>query len=427
MNAIPSHDGTGVECAQQSDRDILTALYDATSGPRWPQNTNWLTDAPLEDWHGVRTHQGRVVVLALSYNLLEGAIPAELGSLTFLERLWLTGQILTGQIPTELGDLSNLRLLALGENRLTGSIPTELGNLFHLESLNLRSNELTGRIPSKFGGLANLRTLDLFDNDLGGQIPAEFGNLSSLERLDLGDNDLSGPVPPELGSLGELKWLALANNDLTGSVPDEFGSLRSLEQLVLTGNPSMSGPLPTTLAQLEVLDVLVAGGTGLCAPADPVFLAWLGGVRTSRVPLCGGRRAAAAYLVQAVQSLDFPVPLVEGRPALLRVFVTAPDAGGEGIPAVRATFYLGGQKKHVVDIPSQSTPIPTEIDEGVLAKSANAPIPADVIRSGLEMVIEIDPEGELAPGLGVTKRIPEKGLLAVDVLRSHGGPISLGL
>ena len=416
LNTIPTHEGTGVECARPTDRDILVAFYEATGGPQWENNTNWLTDAPLRDWHGVSVREdGRVFRLRLPDNGLEGTIPSELSSLSSLRRLTLWENRLTGRIPTQLGNLSDLLDLDLGGNRLTGSIPTELGNLSRLGNLDLRDNDLTGRIPAELGGLTNLRGLYLFNNDLGGPIPPRLGQLSDLNRLNLGDNQLSGPIPPELGSLEGLEQLLLANNALAGSVPDELGGLTRLTQLVFTGNPSMSGSLPTSLTQLQVLDLLAAGGTSLCAPSDAVFQAWLAGVQTSRVSRCGGRQGTAAYLVQAVQSLDYPVPLIEGRPALLRVFVTAPDAGGEGIPDVRATFYLGGQEKHLVDIPRQSSPIPSEIDEGVFAKSANAPIPADIIQSGLEMVIEIDPEGNLDPGLGVTKRIPETGLLSVDV------------
>ncbi|MCE2456163.1 MAG: hypothetical protein J4G12_10205 [Gemmatimonadetes bacterium] len=33
----------------------LVALYEATDGPNWAKKDNWLTDAPLGDWFGVRT------------------------------------------------------------------------------------------------------------------------------------------------------------------------------------------------------------------------------------------------------------------------------------------------------------------------------------------------------------------------------------
>ena len=47
--------------APLSDRDVLVALYHATNGPTWENNTNWLGDAPLGQWHGVITDpNGRV-------------------------------------------------------------------------------------------------------------------------------------------------------------------------------------------------------------------------------------------------------------------------------------------------------------------------------------------------------------------------------
>ena len=163
------------------------------------------------------------------------------------------------------------------------------------------------------------------------------------------------------------------------------------------------------------LEVLGAGRTSLCAPADASFQAWLDGVYARRVALCVEGESPAAYLTQAVQSRDFPVPLVAGDKALLRVFPTARQATGVGIPPVRARLYLNGVEAHVEDIPGKSTSIPTELNESSLLKSANAEIPGDVVKPGLEMVIEIDPDGTLDPTLGVTKRIPETGRIAVEV------------
>ena len=70
---------------------------------------------------------------------------------------------------------------------------------------------------------------------------------------------------------------------------------------------------------------------------------------------------------------------------------------------------------HVLNVPGKPGPIPTEVWEGNLAGSANARIPGPLVRPGLEIVIEVDPEGTSDPALGVTQRIPETGRLAVDV------------
>ena len=174
----------------------------------------------------------------------------------------------------------------------------------------------------------------------------------------------------------------------------------------------IAGAMPAGLKNLA-LESLIASGTELCVPREPAFEEWLLTIPRQRIALCG--EPPAAYLVQAVQSRTHPVPLVAGEDALLRVFVTAAMETTVGIPDVRARFYLNGTERHVADIPGSSTPIPTEIDEGDLAKSANAEIPGRIVRPGLEMVVEIDPDSVLDPSLGVARRIPQEGRLAVEV------------
>ena len=72
-----------------------------------------------------------------------------------------------------------------------------------------------------------------------------------------------------------------------------------------------------------------------------------------------------AYLVQATQNLEYPVPLVAGREALLRVFPTAPAGSRVPVPPVRASFYASGSAtaSHTVEIPGKPGPLPPEIDE----------------------------------------------------------------
>ncbi|MDE0075122.1 MAG: M66 family metalloprotease [Gammaproteobacteria bacterium] len=246
-------------------------------------------------------------------------------------------------------------------------------------------------------------------------VPPELGGLSSLAYLALDGNGLSGPLPPELGDLPAIEELRVENNDLSGPLPPELGGLADLRGLGLTGNPRLAGPLPAELTSLGRLERLLAGGTELCAPADPAFAAWLDGVHTRRIAPCAGRETPAAYLVQAVQSRAFPVPLVAGARALLRVFPTAARAGDAGVPAVRARFFVDGREAHVEYVPGGSGAIPTGVDESSLATSVSAEIPGRVIRPGLEVVVEVDPNATLDPALGVARRIPATGRLALDV------------
>ncbi|MCY4647091.1 MAG: M66 family metalloprotease [Gammaproteobacteria bacterium] len=447
LAAIPSHTGTGVDCdAASTQRDILWVLFEATDGRNWRNSDGWLTDAPLGEWHGIGVDSaGAVTELTLPANGLSGPIPAELADLTSVEyldlfgneltgpippgfgrlaRLWLALDLadnaLTGPIPAELGNLAALEYLDLSANELTGPIPAELGKLTSVEHLDLSNNELTGPVPAALGDLDRLAILNLSDNSLAGSIPPEVAGFGSLAdsvppvSLDLSGNDLSGSIPPGLGNHGRLAHLYLADNELSGTVPGELGGMTGLRSLVLVDNRELSGALPADLTRLARLEALHTAGTGLCAPSDPDFLAWLEGVHSRRVHPCDAVAPPTVYLTQTVQSRDWPVPLVAGEEALLRVFATAARAGGT-MPAARARFYLGGREVHVEDIPATGAPLPVEVDEGDFAASLNARVRSDIVRPGLELVIEVDPDGTLDRSLGVARRIPEDGRLAVEV------------
>ena len=419
LRLIPSHSGTGNECPPLTDRDVLGLMFESTGGRSWANHDNWLTDAPLYAWHGVETDaSGRVQRLILNYNGLTGEIPPELGDLTNLELLSLFSNGLTGAIPSELGSLTSLWHLNLARNGLTGEIPPELGSLANLGELYLSSNRLTGEIPPELGSLANLERLFLRYNGLTGEIPPELGNLANLRDLYLSSNGLTGEIPSELGGLANLKVLELGYNRLTGEVPSGLGNLADLEELWLANNPDLFGALP--LANLIKLRALVLGGTELCVPDDFAVQLRLRSMWRQYVPVCKaqtGTATATAYIVHAVQSADVPVPLVAGRPGLLRVFVTAPDAGGASIPSGWATFYQRDGSKHSVRVSPGDGAIPaeTETAEGSLSLSANAEVPGDVLRPGAEMVVVLDPEGALDPALGVPRRIPAAGRTALDV------------
>ena len=267
----PSNIATGTTAGDAAtDRAALAALYNATDGANWRNNGNWLSNAPMGEWHGVTTDSdGRVTYLNLHNTRLTGEIPSELGNLTYLEGLDLSSTRLTGEIPSELGNLTYLEGLDLSSNQLTGEIPAELGNLTYLTELHLDNNQLTGEIPAELGNLTYLTELHLDNNQLTGEIPAELGNLTYLTELHLDNNQLTGEIPAELGNLTYLERLWLGGNQLTGEIPSELGNLTNLKDLDLSNN-QLTGEIPSALADLSNLEVLLLSGNQLtgCIPAS---------------------------------------------------------------------------------------------------------------------------------------------------------------
>ncbi len=454
-----------VEIFPDPQREILKTIYDEMNGPNWRVSTNWLTDAPLNEWYGVTTNdKGQVTKLELRRNYMwDVEIPPEIGELTSLEYLMFELNGLIGPIPPEIGNLTNLTHLYLSDNDITGPLPPEIGNLTKLVTFMIRRNDLDGSLPPELGNLTELLTFYADHNKLSGPIPKELGNLRELSGgLLLNHNQLSGPIPPELGNLWRVDWFWLQNNQLTGSIPKELGqlagasefnlsnnnltdsipeglgglarvndlflhnndlsgslpanlsNLENLENLTVTNNPKMSGPISEDFTEMDGLVSFLTGGTEICAPDSDNFHDWLRKIPKRRVHICD-REVAQAYLVQSAQERNYPVPLVPNRKALLRVFVTATKTNSEDIPKVVATFYVDDEKSHEVTIASKAGPIPTEVDESSLARSSNIEIAGSEIEPGLEMVVEIDPDGTLEDSLLTTKRIPSEGRFKFEV------------
>ncbi|NMH85961.1 leucine-rich repeat domain-containing protein [Flavivirga algicola] len=237
----------------QTERDALMALYNATDGANWTNNTNWGTSVPVCDWYGVTVANGSVTRLILNNNQLSGTIPSQLEDLTNLIELNLSNNQLFGSIPSEIGGLLNLTHLYLFDNQLSGIIPNELGNLTSLVHLYLYVNQLTGNIPSELGNLTNLSRLRLTSNQFTGSIPSSLSNLTSLIILELANNNLTGGIPSELGTLNNLEQLYLYNNQLTGSIPNTFETLPNLTRLRIYSN-QLSGAIPSGLSLINSMN-----------------------------------------------------------------------------------------------------------------------------------------------------------------------------
>ncbi len=277
-----------------SDREALVLLYNATGGPNWRNNTNWLSDRPLSEWYGVSaTRNGYVFALRLVDNNLRGVLPAAIGHLTVLDSLHMTqnhlqgelpqslgnlkwlksmelyGNELQGRIPASIGEMELLRILDLGANQFGGSIPAELGKLESLSYLDLSFNQLTGTIPAALGDLTNLKQFYAYQNQLQGAIPPELGRMSSLRAISLADNHLHGAIPPEFANLTNLRDLGLARNRLQGEIPSFLGRLTHLNRISLRIN-QLHGDIPPELGHLPNLLRLELAGNALtgCYPAN---------------------------------------------------------------------------------------------------------------------------------------------------------------
>jgi len=69
--------------------------------------------------------------------------------------------------------LRTLVVIDISYNAFNGAIPETIGDLILLTAVNMSHNALTGPIPSQFGALQQLESLDLSSNDLSGVIPQE--------------------------------------------------------------------------------------------------------------------------------------------------------------------------------------------------------------------------------------------------------------
>ena len=106
-------------------------------------------------------------------------------------------------------------------------------------------------------------------------------------------------------------------------------------------------------------------------------------------------RIAGIQLIQSTQRADGAIPMIAGRDALLRVFVTA-SAANSLQPAVRVRLYQGGIQVDSLDVADPAASTPTTVDTATLATSWNVLIPGARVGTGMTYRVELDPGDLLA-------------------------------
>lgn len=241
-------------CVFEQDYNILQEFLDLNPESQSLPNNVGIPESANEcvntDWW----EEGRLVEITFHHKQLKSIIPENIGDLTMLEILRLTGNELTGEIPDNISNLNNLNILKLNSNKLSGGIPENIGTLSNIDTLWLNNNNLGcyeyNYECDPFGKKSYCCATHCDNiNQCSGEIPQSITNLNGLQHLQLQENNLSGFIPEEIGSMDSLKYLYLDNNQLSGEIPQSIGDLPILRRLYIYNN-NLSGQIPESICNI---------------------------------------------------------------------------------------------------------------------------------------------------------------------------------
>ncbi|KAL9258655.1 Receptor-like protein [Drosera capensis] len=198
-------------------------------------------------WSFIRRAQG-IKKLYMLNNILSGELSEQHSNSSTcishqLEELDLSFNELDGHVPAEIGrQLPSLRRLVLDENNLNGTIPFSTQQLLFLELLSLSSNNISGEIPPL---PSSLETIYVSRNSISGSIPPFQSNLLFI---DLSYNNISGSIPPFHSN---PQFIDLSHNNINGYIPDFPSGLLYID---LSYN-RISGRIPHFTTGLEAMDL----------------------------------------------------------------------------------------------------------------------------------------------------------------------------
>ncbi len=261
----------------QEERNILMHFYTETDGVKWTRDTNWSSDEPLGNWHGITTNAaGRITGISLENNNLNGPLPSELAGLTELRKLNLSrNDKLSGLLPQAFVVLSfdELQLEGTGVCTPSSVINTDWFvnwlNAISIKSVSICQEDLD---------LATLEALFELFNKTDGRHWNNRTNWNSARPF----GEWYGVKTDESGQIIELN---LADNNLVGFLPSELAKLTYLERMNLSGNEGLHGVIPQAFTELD-LSRLLLDGTKVCATTDSAIQSWLTEIPMYSVSTC---------------------------------------------------------------------------------------------------------------------------------------------
>mmetsp|Transcript_5774 Transcript_5774/g.7253 ORF Transcript_5774/g.7253 Transcript_5774/m.7253 type:complete len:642 (-) Transcript_5774:270-2195(-) len=244
-----------------TQRDIILTLIQGDSGDKWAEEQDgWdrYSDKPVCTWDGITCNEdGKIIILDLTGQRLEGTLPVQLKRLSALNALILRGNSFSGTIPRSITRLSKLHRLILSRNGLTGTIPKIKSPT--LISLNVSSNRLSGPIDDvlDFTATDSLSSIDLSHNNLSGTLPPiPTYKHHNLNILDLSFNHFTGTIPEKYGELQSMQYMYLNDNELVGSIPHSFPRAETKFVQLFLQNNALSGTIPHGFESVPTLQNL---------------------------------------------------------------------------------------------------------------------------------------------------------------------------
>jgi len=248
---------------EDSEINILKAIYKGTDGSKWNDNSHWNdVSKPICAWYGVTCEGGKednhtVTELDLSNNKLRGTILSSIYELSSLKRLDLKDNHVFMTFD-KIGMAENLETLYIS-NIDIGNVDG-IGKAPALKELHLTNNDFTGPFPDNIFHLRDtLESLYIAYNSFSGPLSPKFGTMTKLKEFYAYGNEFTGKIPVEIAKLDNLETFVVAENLFSGSLSEDFSSMKSLRLFSafrrLKAGPKLHGPLPSfsNLPQLEGL------------------------------------------------------------------------------------------------------------------------------------------------------------------------------
>lgn len=166
---------------------------------------------------------------------------------------------------------------------------------------------------------------------------------------------------------------------------------------------TVSDPAVAEVRPDGMLDVMKTGRVNLTASAA--------GLSASASYCISGDKGRLGlpmyYVTQAAQNEAHNAPVIAGRPALLRLFLSAPQPL-DFAPEIRISTVRDDEVvwEHTF-VPDR--PIPNSITEEVLEGSFNVEIPGSALEPGVGLVVEFDPDCKAPITPGSRTRYPQTG------------------